>query len=220
MSTDIDDAAVVRFLRDNPDFLARNPELYRHLMPPERSHGEALADHMASMLHRARQDATEARAKAESRLGTERAGADLAARVRVCVLALLAEDEIGEWVEHSLPGLLGIDAAGLRHEGEGLAAGSIAGLMGGAAVRLDAHPAPELRRALHGSASPLARHAAYVRVPRTIAGPVACVLALACRDREIAAAGSGAEALGFLGEAIGACLARLTRPRIRVVAGR
>lgn len=217
MSATIDSAAVVRFLRDNPDFLTRHPELYRHLAPPARPHGEVLADHMASMLHRARLDAADARAKAETRLGTERAGADLAVRVRVCVLALLGEDDVGEWVEHSLPGLLGIDAAGLRREGDGLAAGSIAALLGAAGVRLDAAPSPELRRMLHGSAAPLAQHAAYVRVP---AGTAACVLALACRDREVASGAAGAEALGFLGEAIGACLSRLARARMRVVARR
>ena len=104
-----DPDAVARFLRANPDFLARNPELYRHLIPPERPHGEAMADHMASMLNRARSDAATARAQAETLVDRERGGADLAVRVRACVLALLGEEQIIDWVEGSLPGLLGIE---------------------------------------------------------------------------------------------------------------
>ena len=37
-------AAVEAFLRANPGFLAERPGLYRALSPPERVHGEALAD--------------------------------------------------------------------------------------------------------------------------------------------------------------------------------
>ena len=48
---EIGSAAVAAFLRANPDWLADNPELYRILTPPNRVHGEALADHMAAMVH-------------------------------------------------------------------------------------------------------------------------------------------------------------------------
>ena len=90
-----DPDAVARFLRATPDFLARNPELYRELVPPERPHGEAMADHMASMLSRARSDAASARAQAKTLLDRERGGADLVVRVHACVLALLGEDHQG-----------------------------------------------------------------------------------------------------------------------------
>lgn len=219
MSRAPDPAEVARFLRRNPDFLARNPELYRHLVPAERPHGEAMADHMASMLSRARSDAADARARAEALLDCERGGADLAARVRVCVLALLDEDRIGDWVEDLLPGLLGIDAASLRTEGGALPAGMVAALLGSTSVALDNDAAVDAdhRRALHGAASGLARHAAYVRVPSPGA---ACVLALACRDRAVARGATAFEALAFLGAAIGACLGRDARTRLRLVRSR
>ncbi len=35
---------VSAFLRANPHFLAEHPELYRVLAPPQRVHGDALAD--------------------------------------------------------------------------------------------------------------------------------------------------------------------------------
>jgi hypothetical protein len=46
----VDSGAVAAFLRAHPGFLAENVELYRVLTPPERVHGEVLADHMAAMV--------------------------------------------------------------------------------------------------------------------------------------------------------------------------
>ena len=43
-----DEALVAAFLREHPAWLSEHPELYRVLAPPERVHGDGLADHMAA----------------------------------------------------------------------------------------------------------------------------------------------------------------------------
>jgi hypothetical protein len=47
---------VASFLRANPGFLAGRPELYGALMPPRRTHGPVLADHMAAMIQAGRHE--------------------------------------------------------------------------------------------------------------------------------------------------------------------
>jgi len=85
------DAALVEaFLRANPGWLADHPELYRVLVPPNRVHGEALADHMAAMVRAERVHAAAMAARADSVLAAGRAAAGLAQRVQAAVLALIA----------------------------------------------------------------------------------------------------------------------------------
>ena len=71
----LDEALVAAFLREHPAWLSEHPELYRVLAPPERVHGDGLADHMAAMLRAAREDAAEMAARADGVLAAGRAAA-------------------------------------------------------------------------------------------------------------------------------------------------
>ncbi len=199
---------VAAFLRENPSWLAENPELYRVLTPPCRVYGEPLADHMAAMLRAERAHAAEMSAQAHGILAAGRAAAGLTARVQEAVLALMRAGDTLDCVLHAFPGLLGLDAVGVCVEGDlpgarRLPTGTIARLLGGRDVVFRDAPADAPQ--LHAEAARLARHDALARVPD--AG-VPALLALVARDRSVLEPGQGAGALAFLGRAVGAALAR------------
>ncbi|MGI3776560.1 MAG: hypothetical protein ACRYGC_04615 [Janthinobacterium lividum] len=200
------DEAVERFLAERPGWLAQRPALFGALEPPERVHGEALADHMAAMLRHERAHAASARRAVDQVVEDRRAAVGLAGRVQRSVLALIAAADPVECVSAELAGLLGVDAAALCSEGparrgiRALPAGALAALLGGRDVVVRASPPGG--RALHAEAAPLACHEALVRVP---ARP-GCLLLLASRDA--GRLGADREALAFLGRAVAAAMGR------------
>ena len=193
------------FLRRHPGWLARRPELYEALDPPQRVHGERVADHMAAMLGAARSRAARLAESAERTTDERRAAAGLAERVQAAVLALMRAADPADCIAHEWPGLLGLDAVALCVEANRvgfrpLPPGAVEAALGrrAAVVRPGAGNA-----VLHGEAAALARVEALVRVP--LRGPAA-LLALACRDGRGLAGGGGT--LGFLGQAAAAALDR------------
>jgi uncharacterized protein YigA (DUF484 family) len=208
-----DAAEVDAFLRDNPAWLAEHPELYRVLTPPERVHGEGLADHMAAMLRAARQDAAEMAERADGVLAAGRAAAGLAQLVQEAVLALIRSGDPAECVNHELAGILRVDQASLCAEGHPpvsglrnareLPAGTVDQLLEGRNVIFRAQPTDT--KLLHGEAAGLASFDALVHIPG--AGAPA-LLALATRDARALDPSQGSGALAFLGRAIATALGR------------
>jgi uncharacterized protein len=191
---------VAAFLRANPGWLARHPELYRILTPPERVHGDELADHMAAMLRAERM-------RTDGLIAAGRAAAGVAARVQEAVLVLLRSADVADCVSDALPGILGIDAAHLCTEAEHAGArvlpeGTVRALLDGRDVVF--RDAPADARRLHAEAAGLARHDALIRVP----GDPPALLALLARDRCALDAAQGAAPLAFLGRAVAAALRR------------
>ena len=196
---------VVAFLRRHPGWLAAQSGLYEALDPPERVHGDRLADHMAAMLAAERARALRLAAGVADAARSRRAAAGLTERVQASVLALMRAADPADCIAQEWPGMLGVDAAtlcveGHRHGARAVPPGVVDAALGrhGALVRAGAGGA-----VLHGEAAPLARHEALVRVRMT--GPPA-LLALACRDGRGLAGGAGP--LGFLGQAAAAALDR------------
>jgi hypothetical protein len=204
-----DPEAVAAFLRAHPSFLADRPELYRQLVPPERVHGEALADHMAAMVRAERAHAAAMAERADGVLAAGRAAAGMAARVQEAVLALIGADDIAECIAVDFPALLAVDHAALCAEppfaggGRALPPGAVAGLLGGRTV-VHRNGSPDDARLLHGEAAPLARYDALVRVP----GDPPALLALAAREAWVLDPSQGAGALAFLGRAVAMALER------------
>jgi uncharacterized protein len=192
---------VEAFLRANPAWLAEHPQLYHVLEPPQRVHGEGLADHMAAMLRAQR-------ANVDGLLAAGRASAGLAGRVQDAVLALLRCADPADCVSGEMPGILAVDAAHLCMEAEWPGArrlpdGTVARLLNGhQAVFRDA---PADARMLHAEAAGLARHDALVRVPGE--GPAA-LIALLARDQCVLDPAQGGGPLAFLGRAVAAALGR------------
>jgi len=199
---------VAAFLRARPGFLAERPELYRALNPPQRIHGEVLADHMMAMLRAERRHAAAMAEQADGVLAAGRAAAGLASRVQDAVLALIDARDVADCVAHALPGALAVDAASLCVEGGAagarpLPAGTLARLLGGRDVVIRDTPSDAVL--LHGEAARLARRDALVRVPWPGAPTL---LALVCRDPAALESGPCGGALAFLGRAVGVALDR------------
>jgi hypothetical protein len=201
-------AEVAAFLRAHPRFLADDPDLYRFLAPPERVHGEPLADHMLAMLRAERIHASAMAERADGVLAAGRAAAGLAARVQEAVLALICAGCAAECIAAEFPALLAVDAAALCAEAplggaRLLPEGTIARLLGSRAVLF--RDAGSDAKLLHAEAALLARHDVLVRIPGE--GPAA-LLALVARDRAVLDPSQGAGALSFLGRAVAAALRR------------
>jgi len=192
---------VEAFLRANPAWLAEHPQLYQVLEPPERVHGEGLADHMAAMLRAQR-------ANVDGLLAAGRASAGLAGRVQDAVLALMRCGDPADCVSGEMPGILAVDAAHLCSETHWpgvrrLPEGTVGRLLNGHQVVFRDEPADA--GLLHAEAAGLARHDALVRVPGE--GPPA-LIALLARDRHVLDPAQGAGPLAFLGRAVSAALRR------------
>lgn len=215
---------VAAFLVANPDFLARRPELYRALAPPRRLHGDTLADHMAAMVaaERARRRAIEA--EMQQALATGRAGAGLALRVRLAVLALMRARDVADTVAQEMPPLLRVESCTLLAEPAAMRAtgampgpaaplpgmrrlpeGTVARLLGaGRDARIRTEPTEAAL--LHGEAAPLVARDALLRVPLWCGTP--CLLALGAREVASLPVRQAAQTLAFLGRAVAAALAR------------
>jgi hypothetical protein len=199
----IDDtpAEVETFLRANPSFLAARPELYRVLAPPQRVHGEALADHMTAMVRIERAHAAAQQERAELVLHAGRAAAGIAERIHEAVLALIAAPDPADCVTQELPHLLGVDAAALCCEGfrprwRSLPPGAVAALMRGKQVISRDRPADAVL--LHAEAALLAERDVLVRLPTD--EPL--LLALVSRDPASLPGAQGTQYFGFLGRVL------------------
>jgi uncharacterized protein YigA (DUF484 family) len=208
MQHDLDPALVADYLRAHPDFLAARPELYRVLTPPQRVHGEALADHMTAMVRIERAHAVAQEERAATVLHAGRAAAGIAERVHEAVLALVASgDDLADCVSSEVPHLLGVDAAALccetfRPRWRSLPPGAVAMLMRGKAVVCRDRPADAVL--LHAEAALLAERDVLVRLP----GDVPALLALVSRDPASLPALQATQAFAFLGRVLGTLLLR------------
>jgi hypothetical protein len=198
---------IADYLRAHPDFLVARPELYRVLTPPQRVHGEALADHMVAMVRIERAHAVAQQDRAATVLEAGRAAASLAERVHEAVLSLIAAPDVFECVANELPHLLGVDAAALCCETfmpgwRSLPPGAITMLMHGRAVVCRDRPSDAVL--LHAEAALLAERDVLVRLP----GHSPSLLALVSRDPAALPGLYASAAYGLLGRVLGVVLAR------------
>jgi uncharacterized protein YigA (DUF484 family) len=219
---------VAAYLRDHPDFLANNPDIYRSLTPPRRLHGENLADHMAAMVAAERGRTRQLEAEVQAAIADGRAGAALVLRVRLAVLALMRSRDIAETVNQELPALLRVESCAIlaepagqpsflpgrrapvetalpRHGVRMLPAGAVARLVGRGR---DARVRSEITDAelLHAEAAALVTRDAVARVPLWCGTP--CMLALGARDAAALPARQAVTTIAFLGRAVAAALSR------------
>lgn len=199
---------VENWLLSHPNFLAERPELYLALEPPQRVHGERMADHMAAMLAAARVHIREVDAEAQQ--NSRQANPGFATRASEAVLALLRAPDGLECVAQEWPAILGVDACHVgcetvqRKHVVKLATGTLSQLLppGRDAV---VRSAPMHVEPLHKEAAPVIRRDALARVPAPGGQPM--LLAIGARDAEMLPA-TAVESIAFLGRAVGAALAR------------
>jgi uncharacterized protein YigA (DUF484 family) len=181
--------------------------LYRVLAPPQRVHGESLADHMTAMVRVERAHAAAQEERATAVLHAGRAAAGIADRVHEAVLALVAAPDLADCVSSELPHVLGVDAAALccetfRPRWRSLPPGAVAMLMRGKNVVCRDRPADAVL--LHAEAALLAERDVLVRLP----GAAPALLALVSRDPASLPALQATQSFAFLGRILGALLAR------------
>ena len=85
----LSDARVSAYLRDNPDFLARNPDVLRLLVAPDRELGDGISDMQTAMIGQLRSEVTRLKARQDDIVLTSRANLSTQPRVHGCVLAVL-----------------------------------------------------------------------------------------------------------------------------------
>jgi uncharacterized protein YigA (DUF484 family) len=201
---------VAAWLRDNPEFLAERPELYRDLTPPKRVFGDGVADHMAAMVDAARRQARGLAEEMAAFTTDDRAEAGLVARAQEAVLAMIAADDVVDCALHEWPALLGVESVTLAAEGTppepvlALERGTLDRVLPPgreAIVRPYVTDGP----ALHAEAAPLIVRDALVRVPMPARD---LLLVLGARDAASLPLRGASGALGFLGRALATALAK------------
>lgn len=217
-SGDLSDAQVIAFLRENPDFLERYPQLLSVIVPPERefeatdeSGGEVI-DLQSAMLNRLRVELAERNDQSSDLIDASRANLQSQSRIHAAVIAVLSArslDHMLEILTIDLAGLLHVDAVALCLEGGAVTPTANQGVrvvpVGTIDRLVDVTRTVTLRdhvegdRRIYGEAAGLVRSEAMLRLAIRDDAPCA-LLALGSRDPDRFHAGQGSELLGFLAQ--------------------
>ncbi|WP_395828995.1 DUF484 family protein [Elstera sp.] len=209
------DAAVLTYLRRNPDFLVRHPDIAGVLIPPVRAMGEGVVDLQQFIVQKLRSDISRLKLNQRKLIATSRNNLVSQGRVHAAIIALIGARSFEDFITvltDELASLLDVDAVGfcLEASGEGTVAansnvrilpvGMIDQLLGSEAVvlRADISGEPEIYgEELAG----LARSDALIRLHVSSQAPAA-LLALGARRPGIFHPGQGTELIGFLAETV------------------
>lgn len=222
--SELTDAQVIGFLRENPDFLARHPQLLSVIVPPARAFEDAdesggeVVDLQGAMLHRMRAELTERSEQSSELIDASRANLQSQNRVHAAVVALLSSrslDHMLEILTIDLAGLLHVDAVALCLEGGTVAPTTNQGVRvvprGTIDKIVDVPGTITLRdhiegdKRIYGEASGLVRSEAMLRLSVRDDAPCA-LLALGSRDPERFHDGQGSELLTFLARIMEHCI--------------
>jgi len=215
-SADLTDAQVIAFLRENPDFLERYPQLLSVIVPPEREFEDAdesggeVVDLQGAMLNRLRAELAERNEQSNDLIDASRANLQSQSRIHAAVIAVLSArslDHMLEILTIDLAGLLHVDAVALCLEGGAVTPTANQGVRvvpAGTIDRLvDVSRTITLRehvegdRRIYGEAAGLVRSEAMLRLSIRDDAPCA-LLALGSRDPDRFHPGQGSELLNFL----------------------
>ena len=218
------DAQVVAFLRENPDFLERHPQLLSVIVPPERAFkdvdpsGGEVIDLQGAMLDRMRNELAERDEQSSELIDSSRANLQSQNRIHAAVIAMLSSrslDHMLEILTIDLAGLLNVDAVSLCLEGGAVTpttnqgvrvvpAGTIDKIVDvSRTITLREHV--EGDRRIYGEAVGLVRSEAMLRLSVRDDAPCA-LLALGSRNPERFHAGQDSELLTFLARIMEHCI--------------
>jgi len=213
-------AEVLRFLRRNPDFLFRNPEILEELKAPFRSAGSGVIDLQHFMVERLRGDMARLRADQDDLVSTSRDNLSNQSRIHKAVLALLGAptfEQLIEVVTIDFAMLLDVDVACLCIETQGepnrrimaggvhlIEPGTVDALFGrtrDVMLRTDVTGDPEI----FAGAAGLVRSDALVRLAVSKATPPG-LIAFGTRHPGYFHPGQGTELLTFLARVLEHCI--------------
>ena len=213
---DLTGKRVAAYLQDNPDFLARNPDVLRMLAAPDRAFGDGVSDIQTAMIGQLRTEIARLNALQDEIILTSRANLNTQGRVHECVIALLAAKSFEQAMQIATTDfavMLDLDVVTLCVEAEEgapaplrttglrmLAAGAVDATIGEnkrVRLRSDAPADPEI----FGGGATLVRSAAFIRLDISEYTPPA-LIAFGARRPGKFHAGQGTELLSFLGRVV------------------
>jgi len=189
---DLSSEEVLGWLRGNPDFIVRHPELLDGAAAPERALGGGVADLQHALIGKLRADLERARENQRELVATGRANLGAQARVHDCMLAMLAANSFEQLIQIATTDfavLLDLDVVTICIEADGaetlrppgmrglhiVPAGTVHRLLGdGRTVLLRAHTDGEAE--IYGGGAPLVASDALARLsisPTTPPGLIA-----------------------------------------------
>lgn len=214
--SELTDAQVVRFLRENPDFLERYPQLLSVIRAPERQFEDAdeaggeVVDLQGAMLSRMRSELAQREEQSSELIDASRANLQSQNRVHAAVIAILSARSLDHMIEIltiDLAGLLNVDAVALCLEGGMVTPTSAQGVRVVPVATidkiLDVSRTVSLRenvegdRRIYGEAAGLVRSEAMLRLSVREDAPCA-LLAMGSREPDRFHTGQGSELLTFL----------------------
>ncbi len=113
---------VINWLRDNPDFLKKHPELLDHMTAPKEKFGKGVADFQHYMVQRLKADRDEVLESAREIVENSRANMNSQTRIHRAILMLLEAQTFEAFVSTitlDFPSLLDIDIVSLIVETDG-----------------------------------------------------------------------------------------------------
>ncbi|HPF45963.1 MAG: DUF484 family protein [Alphaproteobacteria bacterium] len=207
------------YLKNNPDFLIKNPDLFSVLTPPNRSNGDEVVDFQNMMIEKIRHNLKELQFNQGHLIDTTRNNLTTQVQVHEAVLSLLDihdMEQLGHIVTQDWADNLHIDVIRIcfekdheiappeLHEAALLSAGSVDEYLGKddiVQLRTDVEASEEI----FGPAKSLVKAEALIKIPATEHNPPG-ILAFGSRDADMFYPGQGTELLRFLGKSFHKCL--------------
>lgn len=206
---------VIAWLRNNPDFLQRNPDVCDLLAPPREYKGKGVVDFQQFMVNRLRADRDGVIEEARDIVETSRANMNNLSRIHTAVLMLLEARDFEDFI-HTLtmdcPSILNVDIMSLVVEAEdgvvphisvsgvyAVSPGSIDLVMKESAISLEAN----IRGLgeIYGGGAGLVNSQALVRMTIDPQMPSA-MLAFGSREPELFQAGQATDLLMFFSRTV------------------
>lgn len=209
---------VLAWLKANPNFLVRHPDILEHLVPPKENMGKGVADFQHYMVQRLKKDKDAITDTTRDLIEVSRVNMNSVTRIQQATLKLLEARNFIQFIQAitmDLGVILDVDMAVLVVEASGrnvpnMAAsgikivpeGTIDEWMGKETVRLQSDI--EGTEAVYGGGARLVRSQAVLRVDISMQTPPA-VLCFGSRDPQMFRDGQGTELVGYLARVVERC---------------
>ncbi|MCB1537906.1 MAG: DUF484 family protein [Rhodospirillales bacterium] len=206
---------ILAWLKANPHFLQRHPDVLEHMHPPKEDMGKGVADFQHYMVERLKRDRDAITETTRDLIEVSRVNMNSVTRIQQATLKLLEARNFIQFIQAitmDLATILDVDVAVLVVESNGndipnihasgirvVPAGTIAQWMQGKTALLQGDI--EGTEAIYGGAARLVRSQSVLRVDISMQTPPA-VLCFGSRDPEMFRDGQGTELVSFLARVV------------------
>lgn len=206
---------ILEWLKSNPNFLVRHPDILEHLNPPMENMGRKVADFQHYMVQRLKKDKDAITSTTRDLIEVSRVNMNSVTRIHEATLKLLEARNFIQFIQAitmDLGTILDVDMAVLVIEANGqdipnlhasgikvVPRGTINEWMGKETVLLESDI--EGTEAIYGGGARLVRSQAVLRVDISMQTPPA-VLCFGSRDPEMFRDGQGTELIGYLARVV------------------